>query len=259
MPSKSEFDFGARPDSVVDQPVDFSPVLSSLRQAGAGQFEPVDFHYIEALANRVNAQQGRVKRILHAKLVQALMAFSERFKKAQRDAMSAIALAAQSHPQAVVDLQQLFLAGDFRGVRRFVATQMESDKRESWGDLVRCDAQRAPAQFDVRLEVPAGLRSEQKTVQYFRDTWSKLSAAKQVAQALGQAPKNAGPINSHRVVLRSLVLMREISPDYLNRFMSHVNTLLCLDQCDREMQAIAKRETDAAKGKAVNRGRIRSR
>lgn len=238
---------------------DLSAVISTLRRAGAGQFEPVQFHYIEALAHRVSVQQGSVKRILADKLAQVLAAFSQRFDRAQRDAKSAIAQAAQSHPQAAVDLQRLYLAGDFKGVRRFITTQMECDKRESLGDLVRHVAERTPEHFDARLEVPAGLRAEQKSVQYFRDTWSKLSTAKQVTQALDQAPKNAGPINSHRVVLHSLQLMRDLSPDYLNRFMVHVNALLCLDQCDREMQAAAKKETDVGKGKAVNRGRVRSR
>ena len=255
----SACDSNAGPDAVAQQPVDFGLLIASLRQAGAHQFEPVDFHYIEALARRMSAQQGRVKHILNAKLAQALAAFSARFDRAQRDASNAIAQTAQSHPQATLGLQQLFLAGDFRGVRRFIATQMESDRRESLGELARDVAKRAPEQFDARLEAPAGLRSEQKAVQYFRDTWSKLSAAKQVNQALSLAPKNAGPINSHRVVLRSLELMRDISPDYLNRFMSHVNTLLCLDQCEREMQAAAKRETEAGKAKTVNRGRARVR
>ena len=238
---------------------DFSSVISSLRQDGAGQFEPVQFHYIEALAQRVSAQKGSVKRILAGKLAHSLAAFSERFDRAQRDAKTAIAQAVQSRPQAAVDLQRLFLAGDFKGVRRFIATQMDSDKGESLGDLVRHVAERTPEHFDARLEGPAGSRVEQKSVQYFRDTWSKLSAAKQVTQALGHAPKNAGPINSHRVVLHSLQLMRDLSPDYLNRFMVHVNALLCLDQCDREMRATAKKETDAGKGKTVNRGRVRSR
>jgi hypothetical protein len=34
-------------------------------------------------------------------------------------------------------------------------------------------------------------------------------------------------------VLRSLGLMRDISPDYLNRFMTHVDTLLRLDEADK--------------------------
>ena len=52
---------------------------------------------------------------------------------------------------------------------------------------------------------------------------------KQVNQAMAQAPQNAGPINSHMLVLRSLGKMREASPDYLGRFMVYLDTLLVLD------------------------------
>jgi hypothetical protein len=91
--------------------------------------------------------------------------------------------------------------------------------------------------------------AELKSVRYFRNTWSRLSAEKQVTQALGQAPKNAGPINSHVVALRSLALMRDTSPDYLNRFMSYVDTLLCLDLGDKATLPTAKppRAAKAAK------------
>jgi hypothetical protein len=42
------------------------------------------------------------------------------------------------------------------------------------------------------------------------------------------------------VALRSLALMRDTSPDYLNRFMAYVDTLLCLDQGDKPVQPAAK-------------------
>jgi hypothetical protein len=83
-----------------------------------------------------------------------------------------------------------------------------------------------------------------KSIRYFRNTWSKLSVDRQVNKALDQAPKNAGPINSHMLVLRSLALMRELSPDYLNRFMSHVDTLLCLDQVDQAKQSTIRQAAE---------------
>jgi hypothetical protein len=54
------------------------------------------------------------------------------------------------------------------------------------------------------------------------------------------------------LVLRSLALMRDISPDYLNRFMSYADTLLCLDQCEKEMAGKPKKRqvARAAKNKA---------
>jgi hypothetical protein len=63
----------------------------------------------------------------------------------------------------------------------------------------------------------------------FRQQLHRISVQKQVTQAIAQAPQNAGPINSHMLVLRSLGLMRDISPDYLNRFMGYVDTLLVLE------------------------------
>jgi hypothetical protein len=66
-------------------------------------------------------------------------------------------------------------------------------------------------------------------VAQFRQQLGKISVQKQVTQAIAQAPQNAGPINSHMLVLRSLGLMRDLSPDYLNRFMGYVDTLFFLD------------------------------
>jgi hypothetical protein len=233
---------------------DLSQQIASLRQSGADQFEPVQFHFVEALAHRVNPQQGTVKRILGAKLAQAVAALGERFEQAQRDADKAIAQAAQRHPQAAAELQRFFASGDFTGVRRYIATLKDGDKRDSLGELARHVGQHE--HVGARLQWSAGSRPELKSAQYFRDTWSKISADKQVTQALGKAPKNAGPINSHRVVLGSLALMRDISPDYLNRFMSYVDTLLCLDQRGREMHSISKMTADGAK--KTNSRRIRS-
>jgi Protein of unknown function (DUF2894) len=76
----------------------------------------------------------------------------------------------------------------------------------------------------------AGQLAETPRIQQFRKQLSQISVHKQVTQAIAQAPQNAGPINSHMLVLRSLGLMRDISPDYLNRFMGYVDTLLCLDE-----------------------------
>ena len=134
---------------------------------------------------------------------------------------------------AADELQRLFVAGDFSGVSRYVTRLAKSDPQASLADLARHLAQDSPEDVDGG---PAGnieSRAELKAMRYFRNTWSRLSVDRQVTQAIGQGPENAGPLNSHRLVLRSLALMREISPDYLNRFVSYVDTLLWLDQADR--------------------------
>jgi hypothetical protein len=85
-------------------------------------------------------------------------------------------------------------------------------------------------------------------VRQFRQTLSQLNIQKQVIQAIAQAPQNAGPINSHMLVLRSLGRMRELSPDYLNRFMGYVDTLLSLEAAGR-LKPLAKKSTLTSKSK----------
>jgi hypothetical protein len=75
-----------------------------------------------------------------------------------------------------------------------------------------------------------GARRELRSAQAFRETWSRICAEDEVTEAVQRGPDNAGPLNSHMLVLRTLGLMRELSPDYLRRFMAHADTLLWLDQ-----------------------------
>ena len=86
-----------------------------------------------------------------------------------------------------------------------------------------------------------------KSVRQFSEVWSKISAEQQVVQALHRGPENAGPLNSHKLVLRSLSLMRALSPDYLRRFLSHADTLLWLEQAQSQSRA----KPPAAKPKAA--------
>ena len=228
-------------EASLDASPNFDAMIASLRTTGAAHFDPVRLHYLEALAKRATAHHGYTKHVLNAKLSHALAAFKERFDFAQRDAKTVLTQSVQQFPHAAKDLERLFLSGDFNGLRRFIARLNSSERSASLGTLVRQLEEQFSESSHVRLEATIGLRPELKTIQNFRNTWSKLSNEKQLAQALEHGPKNAGPLNSHLLVLRSLTLMREISPDYLNRFMSYADTLLCLDECDKEKLSSPKK------------------
>jgi hypothetical protein len=73
---------------------------------------------------------------------------------------------------------------------------------------------------------------ELKSLQAFRDTWARVQADRQIELSLAREPGQAGPLNSLHLVHRSLKLMREVSPDYLRRFMAHVEALMWLEQLD---------------------------
>ncbi|CAJ3399657.1 chemotaxis motB protein [Burkholderia pseudomallei] len=89
------------------------------------------------------------------------------------------------------------------------------------------------------------MRAEPELLDYFRETWSKLSADSQLRASLEQVPKNAGPLNSSSLVHRSLSLMRELSPEYLRQFLSYVDALSWLQQMNGDEAATGD---EAARG-----------
>lgn len=71
--------------------------------------------------------------------------------------------------------------------------------------------------------------TELKAVQQFRSTWQRLSTDQRLSKALAQVPRNAGPLNSQRLIHRTLTVMRDVSPEYLERFVAYVDALGWLD------------------------------
>lgn len=215
--------------------------LVRLREAGVDRFDPVRWYYIEALARRAASYHGSTRQKLDARLTQALDALRERFELAQSDAAELVARGLEKYPHAAAELKGLQASGNVIGVQRLIG-KLQSEQRETLGALVRLLEQHMPGNVDTLAEENPVSRPELKTVRNFRNTWAKLRVDKQVAQALEQAPKNAGPINSHMLVLRSLALMRDISPDYLNRFMTYADTLLSLDAGEKDKPAVPKKQ-----------------
>jgi len=179
--------------------------LDALRLQGRHTGDPVGFHYLEALSRRAAAHRGNARRLLDATLLDAIARYQSRCTAAPECAMN-------NGP-----------ADD------------ACASRETLADLVRHLMQHDASRCGTPDGERAAHRTELRSIRDHRSMWSKLRANQQVRQALLQLPKNAGPLNSHRVALQSLALMRDISPDYLNRFMTHVDTLLCLEHGERAL------------------------
>ena len=180
--------------------------------------------------------------MLEAKLERAVASFSERFALARSVAAELLAATCEKHPQAAAELQRLFAGGDFKGLRQLRATLAARAQCEALDELV---SRLEPALAGVRPSGTGAPILELKTVRESRAIWAGMSVDKQLALAMKQAPKNAGPINSHMLVLRSLAMMQEISPEYLNRMVSYVDTLLALDPGEKEVPVKRKKALPA--------------
>jgi hypothetical protein len=211
---------------------------ASLRNEGAQRLDPARFHYLEVLSQRVDTAPGEVRRILEGKLKVALADYGERFRQAQKVTSDELASLSAKHPDLARELHRLFAAGDYGGMRRLGAQSAFNRPCAPLAQLNQYIQNVKQDGIDRRLGSSLlsdmAANSEMASVRRFREAWSRIAAEDQVDQAVGRGPVNAGPLNSHMLVLRSLALMRKLSPDYLRRFLSHVDTLLWLDQANQK-------------------------
>lgn len=182
--------------------------LQRLREAGAAQQDAVGWHYIEQLAARAQAQTGAAQALLLDKLAGLLSQHAQGLAQTRDEA------AATPEPGSPLTSPLALLL-------REMAPPPATDHN------------------------PAGLppfapQQESQRVRQFRRQLRQISVQKRVSKAIAQAPQNAGPINSHMLVLRALDLMRAHAPGYLQRFMTQVDTLLSLQDAEQQRDATGK-------------------
>ena len=73
---------------------------------------------------------------------------------------------------------------------------------------------------------------ELKSARHFRAGLVKLGAERLVEEAVESARPDSGPLNPEKLVIHSLATMRELSPHYLSRFVTYIDTLFYLDQSE---------------------------
>ena len=160
---------------------------------------PVRRAVIEALARRAEAQQGEARRLLMLRVEQL-----------RRDEPAVSTAGASAEPDEL-QARRAALAGLSELVDR----------------LGRSPTSPAPRKVQPS---PTPVPAPRNAVTAFRSTWSRLRAEQRLREALAQVPAMAGPLNSSHIVNRTLRAMHELSPEYLDAFMPHVDTLLQLEQ-----------------------------
>lgn len=208
--------------------------LQALAAQDAALHAPLDWHFATVLAQRTQAACGAVQAKLAQRLDQALSALDARL------AAPSPAAAANEAPQPSP------LTGLLSDMGAALLTPAPAASPSG----------RAPRTATAAPRNAPSARPELKSVGRMRKTLSRLKVRQQVSQALAQPPQHAGPINSQMLVLRSLALMQEISPEYLHRFMSHVDALMTLEDAQRlptPGQALPKTGKAKANGKSGKR------
>lgn len=196
-------------------------VLDGWRAQGADRRDPVRFYAMDALAHRAAACDGELQRVLHERL--AILIDDYTMRLAQTPAGASTADKPPAHPlRELVD--QLALH----------ATARAHD-----------DATSA-----VFPQLPA--------LEEFRQRWGTLRSESHLRQSMKQAPANAGPLNSAALVHRAIAVMRELSPGYLQHFLSYVDHLSWLAQLDTRPATPARDASEPAAPRKRSRARART-
>jgi len=181
--------------------LDARAVLDTWRASGADRVNPLRFHLIDALDRRAAAYDGAVRQRLDERLAGLIAAYEGELIGAEEAAADAGAEADAEAPQDAVSGGPL---------AELIAYLGSDDSRD-----------------------PLGLRAaypELPLLDEFRALWSRFSADRQVRQSQERVHKNAGPLNSNQLVHRALTLMREMSPGYLQQFLSYTDALMWMEQ-----------------------------
>ena len=188
--------------------------IEDLREQGLPTLDPAGFHHLQNLARRTTELQGSARRFLDARLAQALQRARGRLAAVSVATPTDKAAAATSSSavasQTILPLSALALL-----------TRQLHALHQAPGEELAAAAQHAGGEREAR-RAPAG---ELRALRAFKSTWSHLRDEQRLAQALAAVPPNAGPLNTQRLVLRALQHMRECSPGYFHRFVSHLETL----------------------------------
>ncbi|TDF66726.1 DUF2894 domain-containing protein [Cupriavidus sp. L7L] len=214
--------------------------LDGWRDSDAAGVDPVRFRLIEALARRSAGHDGAVRQMLDARLA----ALVDSYREAVAQDAARRETAAETEQEATANP-----IGTLAGLVGYIKANARAAGIAS-----------APSAPAPRAAAPARAvrpEPEPELVDYFRDTWSRVSVSRQLRQSQAQLPGNAGPLNSDHLVHRALTLMHEVSPGYLEQFFSYVEAMAWLEQLHRGGAPAENEAVRATSAKKTTRARPR--
>lgn len=222
--------------------------LVGLRETNADRFDPVRFRFIESLLERAATKRGPVQDILENKISAALTSYKADQHAAavhlERLSAQASASDAQGALAKLVGLRELLdqkQAPLDSATSALERTLNEQEHLSLTGAMFTADiSAERDGGMDTRGQRPLKASQEMQVSQQRR------SVVKRVEVAIQQGPESPGPLNPQMLAIKALTSMRELSPQYLSRYINYLDALLWLERA-AERPAPAKPASKARK------------
>lgn len=194
--------------------------FNALKSSAQGRHDPVGLRRIEGLLRRYEQSAGPLSEVLAARLATALARY--RAAMPVREPAAAPSARRDRPAQAIAELRRQLAAVAADSSSRSLDETLRDQERQlvaaaQHGELAAAGAAHAPE-----------LRAEQRV----RDAMVRLNADRVLEQARREVPEDAGPLNPQRLAAGSLQTMNSLSPYYLTRLVSYLETLFWLEQAE---------------------------
>lgn len=234
--------------------------LLAVRDSGAERFDPVRFRVIAAMADKAATHRPQTARLVRQRALARLIAYQENFQCEQQKAQPLAAQIEKQHPEHGAQARQLFTSHHFAQLQQLASKLQRAttdnpvaqlSERLLAAEPLSATAQSIPlkprdflrqqereltrpvAASASAAELPwAHQQTQLRSAQQCREALAQLEAEHLVSQASRAAPEDSGPLNPQKLAIRSLLTLRDLSPGYLGRFVSYLDTLAWLEQVD---------------------------
>ncbi len=203
--------------AVLDASV-MNPLIEELRRCGADQLDPVRFRYLDALAQRL-AANGLQHTRHWQKLVQAVSEFQAKCELANQ---------ATQHDQPRQFSPLAALLAVLNQAPEVPATDPRSELEQ------RVFGEAAEDSGTAHHPASNGRLQPLKAMARVKADYGAQALQDRIRHAIEQIPKDAGPMNAHRLVSRAIAEMQRLSPEYLNRFANYTDTLMALERLGKK-------------------------
>ena len=239
--------------------------LQQLESIGAEQNQPFLFNYCKKLIDQAQ-QDGRHSASLVKKMTVALDQLQQAFDEAKIIAQQQISDVLKNDINDKPQLDHFFNSGDFKAISRrysqfnqgqafYTQTLMpinalthslnlQSEQRAKLSQSENLDSYLQQVDHDLfdSLDINTSEITLSETeplilqsVQLFKQSQQQFNVTQLVQQAIADSPDKPGPLNPHMLAIRSLTLMQDLSPKYMERFISYIDNLLWLEQGNEKL------------------------
>ncbi|MFV8570211.1 DUF2894 domain-containing protein [Marinobacter sp. SBS5] len=194
-------------------------LLAPLQATGADQTDPVRFHYLATLEQRLRAKglQGTAH---WQKLERAVADFQARGNQRCEQAPAAEPRPRSPLLELIDKLNQAPESAPAQAPRSAIEQLIFGTTEDDVARPQNTTASNSPQPLKAMARASAdhGIQALQDRIQY----------------AIEHTPEDAGPMNAHRLVSRAIAEMQRLSPDYLNRMVNYTDTLMALEKLGRK-------------------------